>query len=254
MIDAPVLLVTGGASGIGRGIVQMFADRDYTVVIADKDGVSGDRLASELTEQGSQAISIATDVRDETSVKALMGEIADRFSKLDCLCNNAGMERYRSPVEYSLDDFQTIVDTNLRGSFLCTKYAFPLLKNAGGTVISISSVQAIASERNISVYASTKAGILGWTRAVALDFAPYGIRVNAVCPGAIYTSMTDIELAESPHPEKMLADMQRNIPLQRIGQPKDIAEVVYFLASSAASYITGTNVVVDGGLLAKLAL
>ncbi len=176
------------------------------------------------------------------------------FGRIDVLCNNAGIERYRPADEYTSEDWTAIVDTNLRGAFLCSKYAYPHLKASAGSIVNIASVQAFANEPKISVYAATKAGLMGLTRSMALDFAADGVRVNAVCPGAIQTGMMEVFLRNQPNPEETVTSMGRAIPLGRVGQPEDIARAVWFLASPAAAYITGTSLVVDGGLLSRLAL
>lgn len=254
MNSKPVLLVTGGGSGIGKGIASLFAARGYRVVIADINRDAGEAVVEQLRQQALEAIFVETDVRDQGSVQSLLERVDSHFARLDCLCNNAGIERYRSAEDYTLEDFNSITETNLRGAFLCTRSAFPLLKASKGSIVNIASIQGIAAERHISVYAATKAGLLGWTRAIALDFSEHGIRANAVCPGAIDTGMLTAALANDPTPESTIAAMKKSIPLHRIGRPEDVAETVYFLASPAAAYITGTSIVVDGGLLARHAL
>ena len=146
-----------------------------------------------------------------------------------------------------------MLDTNLRGTFLCSKYAYPHLLKRKGSIINTASVQGLACEPNTAVYAATKAALLGLTRGMARDFAP-AVRVNAVCPGATLTGMMDESLAAQPEPQVVLDAMARNIPLGRLAVPEDIATAIYFLASPEAAYITGTSLVVDGGLLAKLAI
>jgi NAD(P)-dependent dehydrogenase (short-subunit alcohol dehydrogenase family) len=193
------------------------------------------------------------DVRMELDVERLVKQTADSFGRIDVLCNNAGIEHYRRAEQYTLEEWSAITDTNLKGVFLCSKYAFPFLRSTKGCIVNISSVQAFATESQISVYAATKSGILGLTRGMALDFASEGVRVNAVCPGAIQTGMMEPFLAAEPDVDKALEDFGKKIPMQRVGQPEDIAEAVFFLASNAARYITGTSLVVDGGLLCKLA-
>ena len=168
------------------------------------------------------------------------------------LCNNAGIERYRRAEEYTIDDWNSISETNLRGAFLCTKYAYPFLKKTRGCIVNISSVQGFANEPQISAYAASKAGLLGLTRGMALDFAADGVRVNVVCPGAIRSGMMEPFIKDQPDPEEAVKAIGRTIPLGRVGQPEDIAQAVYFLASPAASYITGAALVVDGGLLSRL--
>ena len=253
MTDGRVAVVTGGAYGIGRGIVLEFVHHRIGVVIADRDDARGVALQAELRQKGATVAFIHCDVRVDAEIQNLIAEAERTFGRIDVLCNNAGVECYRPADQYTLDEWNNIVETNLRGTFLCTKYAFPHLKRSGhGSVVNISSVQAFANEPQISVYAATKAGILALTRGMALDFAAAGVRVNAVCPGAIQTGMMEAFLEGKPDPEQEIRAIDGTIPLGRVGQPKDIAQAVYFLASDAAAYITGAALVVDGGLLSRL--
>jgi NAD(P)-dependent dehydrogenase (short-subunit alcohol dehydrogenase family) len=252
MTESRVAVITGGAYGIGRGIVREFARRGEAVVIADRDGQRGTALASSLRATGAKVLFIETDVRIERQTEALMEQASEALGRIDVLCNNAGIERYCRAEEYMLDDWDAICETNLRGAFLCTKYAYPFLKKTQGCIVNISSVQAFANEPQISAYAASKAGLLGLTRGMALDFAVDNVRVNAVCPGAIHTGMMEPFLNDQPDTEEALKALGRTIPLGRVGQPEDIAQAVYFLASPAASYITGATLVVDGGLLSRL--
>lgn len=249
-----VAVVSGGAYGIGRGIVRYFAARGCTVLIADINSERGHALQKDIAAQGGKALFVRTDVRDETSVKGMIAEAMASYGRIDILCNNAGIENYRATEDYAFEEWKAIVDTNLLGPFLCSKYALPHLRKVKGSVINIASVQAIACEPRISVYASTKGGILAFTRGMALDCAKDGVRVNAICPGAINTGMMEAALAGQADPKVVLDALARSIPLGRVGEPEDIAPLVYFLASDDASYITGATFVVDGGLLAKLAL
>jgi NAD(P)-dependent dehydrogenase (short-subunit alcohol dehydrogenase family) len=252
MTQSRVALVTGGAYGIGRGIVQEFVGKGQAVVIADLDAERGAALESSIAAAGGQALFIRTDVRVEGQIQALMARVDEVFGRIDVLCNNAGIERYRRADEYTIDDWNSISETNLRGAFLCAKYAYPFLKKSRGCIVNISSVQGLASELQISAYAASKAGLLGLTRGMALDFAADGVRVNVVCPGAIRSGMMEPFIKDQPDPEEAVKAIGRTIPLGRVGQPEDIAQAVYFLASPAASYITGATLVVDGGLLSRL--
>jgi NAD(P)-dependent dehydrogenase (short-subunit alcohol dehydrogenase family) len=252
MTESRVALVTGGAYGIGRGIVQEFARTGEAVVIADLDAKRGVALESSIAAAGGKVLFVRTDVRVESQIQALMARVSEVFGRVDVLCNNAGIERYRRAEEYTIEDWNSISETNLRGAFLCTKYAYPLLKKVRGCIVNISSVQGLASELQISAYAASKAGLLGLTRGMALDFAADGVRVNVVCPGAIRSGMMEPFIKDKPDPEEAVRAIGRTIPLGRVGQPEDIAHAVYFLASPAASYITGAVLVVDGGLLSRL--
>ena len=252
MSTSRVALVTGGAHGIGRGIVEEFVRHGERAVIVDRDRTRGSQLESSLRAAGHEALFVETDVRDEAGIQAAIGRTSDVFGRIDVLVNNAGIERYRRPEEYTADDWNAITDTNLRAAFLCTKYAYPFLRDSRGAVVNISSVQAFANEPQISAYAASKGGLLALTRAMALDYAGDGIRVNAVCPGAIRTGMMEPFIKDQPDPEEAVREIGRRIPLGRVGEPADIAHVVWFLSSSDAAYVTGASVVVDGGLLTRL--
>lgn len=254
MFNSRVAVVTGGAYGIGRGIVQEFARHGEAVAILDIQVERGRQLESSIKANGGQVLFIKTDVRIEAEIQAAIEQVANTFGRIDVLCANAGIERYRSTEEYTSDDWHEIHDTNLLGAFLCAKHAYPSLKAQSGAIVFTSSVQAFANEKNISAYAASKAGLLGLSRSMALDFARDGIRVNAVCPGAIYTGMFEASLQNPGDKEQILDSIGCSVPLGRIGLPEDVARAVYFLASSAAGYITGASLIVDGGLLSKLAL
>jgi NAD(P)-dependent dehydrogenase (short-subunit alcohol dehydrogenase family) len=247
-----VAFITGGAYGIGRGIVLEFVRHGDSVIIADRDEHRGMDLEKKLKDDHARTRFLQMDVRVESDVKSAIDQTVAEFGRIDVLCNNAGIEYYRAADEYSVEEWNAISETNLRGAFFCTKHAYPHLKESRGCVVHISSVQAFANESCISAYAASKAGLLGLTRGMALDFAKDGVRVNAVCPGAVQTGMMEAFLKDQPNPEQMIQKIGSSIPLGRVGQPEDIARAVYFLASPEAAYITGAALVVDGGLLARL--
>jgi NAD(P)-dependent dehydrogenase (short-subunit alcohol dehydrogenase family) len=252
--EMQTIVVTGGASGIGRSIAQCFASRSWRVVIADIDSTRGRLEEQRLLENGYPVLFRETDISHEQQVSSLVDAALERFGQVDALCNNAGIEIYRRADEYTMAEWDLIHNVNLRGAFLCSKLFFPALERRQGSIVNISSVQAFANEANIAAYTSAKAGLLGLTRSMARDFAAMGVRVNAVCPGAIKTEMMDAYLADQPDPQAEARRLSLTIPIRRLGKPADVAEMVWFLASPAASYITGASFVVDGGLLARLAL
>ena len=254
MTASRVVVVTGGAYGIGRGIVRAFAAEGERTVIADRDRPRGVELVAALRADGRDVLFLETDVCEERQIEALVTCVEETYGRLDVLVNNAGIERYLRPEQHTAADWEAIVGTNLRAAFLCAKYVYPLLKASRGCIVNIASVQAFANEPNISVYAATKGGLLALTRAMALDYAAEGIRVNAVCPGAIRTGMMEAALKDQPDPEEAVRTLGRSIPLGRVGEPEDIAGAVVFLASPSASYITGASLVVDGGLLTRLSI
>jgi NAD(P)-dependent dehydrogenase (short-subunit alcohol dehydrogenase family) len=248
------IVVTGAANGIGRSIAHLFATRSCAVVLADIDSDRGRMEEQGLLERGYMAQFVEADISDPRQVSSLVDKTLDRFGRVDTLCNNAGVEVYRRADEYTLAEWDLIHNVNLRGAFLCSKLFFPFLEKRQGSIVNISSVQAFANESNIAAYTAAKAGLLGLTRSMARDFAPLAVRVNAVCPGAIHTEMMTAYLAEQSNPEAEAERLSTSIPMKRFGQPNDVAELVWFLASAAAGYITGASFVVDGGLLARLAL
>jgi NAD(P)-dependent dehydrogenase (short-subunit alcohol dehydrogenase family) len=248
-----VVFVTGGASGIGRATVQLFAANGEAVVICDRHKEHGTSLQAELHGRHRPVLFVPTDIRNETAVQEAITHVIAEWGRLDVLCNNAGIEINRRANEFSAIEYDAMLETNLKGSFFCSKYAYPHLRKHGGCIINTASVQGLACESNTAVYAATKAALMGLTRGMARDFAPE-VRVNAICPGAVLTPMMDDFLTSQPDRQSAIDAMGRNIPLARIGRPEEIAAVINFLASDAASYITGASIVVDGGLLAKLAI
>ncbi len=247
-----VAVVTGGAYGIGRAVARLFAARGERVLIADIDDRRGRETEAQIRDSGGCAVFRHTDVRSEPEIRAMISAAVENWGRLDVLCNNAGVERDRRADQYTLEDWDLMVETNFRAAFLASKLAFPHLRESGGSIVNVSSAQAIANTPKVSVYAGTKAGMLGLTRGMAVDFAPFGVRVNAVCPGPVNTGMMETYLAEQPDPVAEIEAMKAAVPLHRIGEPEEIAAAVWFLASTEASYITGAALAVDGGCLAKL--
>ncbi len=246
-------IITGGAYGIGRAIAKRFAAAGDSVIIADRDRERGAALERELLDKNLSAVFYAIDLRDTGAVEELIGFAVSRFGGIDFLCNNAGVEINRSAEQFTQDDWNSMMEVNLRAAFIASKFAFPHLKERGGSIVNIASVQGLACEANTAVYAATKGGLLALTRGMAIDFAPHGVRVNAICPGAIHTGMMEKYTETQADPEAVLNALGAKIPMGRIGKPEEIAAVAYFLASSEASYVTGAHFVVDGGLLAHLA-
>jgi NAD(P)-dependent dehydrogenase (short-subunit alcohol dehydrogenase family) len=246
-------LVTGGARGIGLGIAQTFRANGHAVVIADIDRAGGEAAAQLLGDPNSARF-VYADLTRENDVVALVEQTAAAFGRIDTVCNNAGIEVYRRAEAVPSEEWEAVQNTNVRGAFYCIKHAYPHLAATRGSILQIASVQAYANEPEIAPYAASKAALLGMTRAMAIDFGRDGVRINAICPGAIHTAMTEQFLRDQPDPAAMLERFQRSIPLGRLGTPEDVAELAFFLASDKAAYITGASFVVDGGLLTRLAL
>lgn len=246
-----VAVVTGGSSGIGRGIALRFAEEGARVVVADvqeepRRGKYHERdtvtpTAAAIAKSGGQAVFVPVDVADETAVRALITTTVERFGALDIVVNNAGIHIPGSSQEITVADWDRVVGVNLRALFLATKFAIPhLIRSRHGRLIHIASIHAFAGGAG-PAYAPAKAAVVNLTRDTALEVAAHGVTVNAVCPGYIETAIQDYLT------EEIIADCRRRTPLPRLGLPRDIANAALFFASDDAEWITGTALLVDGG-------
>ena len=242
-----VALVTGAASGSGRGIAERFAEEGCTVVVADLDEDGALETAELVRELGQQALVVKTDVADAVHAERLVSKAVQRFGAVDILINNAGVETLIPFLDLSEKEWDRVVDTNLKGAFLCGQAAarYMVEKKTQGKIVNIASVNAKIALKGQTHYTSSKGGLIMLTKSMALDLAPNGIRVNAIGPGVIETKMTAQSLSD---PERR-AMLLGKVPLGRVGQPRDIANAALFLVSDEASYITGTTLYVDGGWL-----
>ena len=240
-----IILVTGAASGIGAACARRFVEQGSTLILADRNDTS--ELAHET-----DAMAVNVDVREEASVASLYAMISERYGRLDVLAHLAGVAQRGLITAFSGNDWDMIVDTNLKGTFLCCRGAIPLLrKSGGGAIVTTGSELAYVAERNISVYSATKAAVVHFTRCLANDHGADGIRVNCVCPGPIQTPMLEQGIKDSPNPTQTRRRTEDTTILGRLGQPHEIANVVYFLASDEASFMTGSAVLVDGGVTSR---
>jgi len=246
-LEGKVSLVTGASRGIGKAIALKLANLGSKVAVnyvAIEAGnkVDADDLVESITHNGGEAMAVEADMRDSEAVKAMVEQVTDRWSKVDILVNNAGINRDTLLLRMSDDAWDDVVNTNLRGAYLCTKFALKsMMRQEWGRIISISSVTGIVGNIGQSNYAASKGGIIAFTKSIAREAGSRNITVNAVAPGFIVTGMTD----KLP-PERKEAILAM-VPLQRFGQPEDVAELVAFLASEKAGYITGQVITIDGG-------
>jgi NAD(P)-dependent dehydrogenase (short-subunit alcohol dehydrogenase family) len=245
-LEGRVAIVTGGSSGIGRAISELFAKEKGRVVIADIS--SGEETAKAAQYGGGSATFIRTDVRDSAQVRRLVEETVATYGTVDIVCNNAGIELVHSIVDTSEADWETVLDTNLKGPFLVCKYALPhMVAKKKGVVINIASQMGLVGSENLGAYCASKAGLILLTKVMALEYARHGIRVNCICPGPIQTPASDRHFGLEPNPDQARRAFLREVPLNRFGKPEEIAQVALFLASARSSFMTGESVVVDGG-------
>ena len=244
-LEDKIALVTGGGRGIGRAICLELAARGATVIVNyNRSTAAADEVVAEIESAGGNAKSIQTDVSDAEQVADMFKAIVSEFGAIDILVNNAGMTRDNVIMMMKPDDFDAVIETNLRSCWLCCKTAArTMMRKRSGSIINITSVVGIAGNGGQTNYAASKAGIIGLTKSLAKEVATRGIRVNAVAPGFVETDMT-AGLSDDIREKAIEA-----IPLSRMGAPQDIAKAVAFLASEDAAYITGQTLVVDGGMV-----
>lgn len=255
MLNDKVALVTGAGSGIGAATVVELAQQGVAVGALDLDVEAARAVCDGVVAGGGRAAPFACDVRDDDAVKAAVAGVAEAFGGLDIAVASAGVIRYGKADELSDADWDFQIDTNLRGVFLTARHAIPLLRRrGGGAIVNVASTQAFASQELVPAYSASKGAIVALTRTLALDHARDGIRVNAVGPGSVDTAMLRwaAGVFEPDDPDKALDQWGESHPIGRVIQPVEVARVIAFLASDAASAVTGTTVMVDGGATAKL--
>lgn len=256
-LSGKVAIVTGGANGIGLGIVYRLAEAGASVVVADLNKEEADKAAAEITAKGWKAKGAGVDVSNEGDVKRLVGEVVSDSGSVDILVNNAGVYPNIPVSKMTLSDFEKVLAVNLKGVFLCTKYASEQMikQGRGGKIINVTSIDALhPSSVGLAHYDASKHGVWGFTKNVALELAPHKIWVNAIAPGGILTPGVEHLQKEMPVPQgvdmsKMMEAFLAKIPMRRMGEPDEIGKVALFLASEMSSYMTGSQIVVDGGVL-----
>jgi NAD(P)-dependent dehydrogenase (short-subunit alcohol dehydrogenase family) len=247
-----VALITGAASGIGEATAELFAGKGITVIIADINSSAGTKVSQKINSSGGRASYVLMDVSDPLQVKETISDIAAEFGGPDILVNNAGVAigmKFGAITEVPEEVWDKTIGTNLKGTFLCSKYTIPyMIKRGGGTIVNVASTLGLYAVPGASSYCASKGGIISLSRAMALDCAPFNIRVNCVCPGAVLTPSLENWFNHQSDPHKIRKLYNQGYPIKRIGSPEEIAKVIYFLASEESAFIVGATVVVDGGL------
>jgi 3-oxoacyl-[acyl-carrier protein] reductase len=239
-----VAIVTGGSRGIGRALVLMLAQEGADVAFTYAKSVQeAESLSSEIKKLGRKVLALQMDVADFDKAKELVEKVKEGLGSLDILVNNAGIIRDKALMMMTKDDWREVIDTNLNGTFNVTRNAIvTFLKQKSGSIVNITSVSGVAGMSRQTNYAASKAGIIGFTKSLAKEVAPYNIRVNAVAPGFIETDMI------SGLKDEFKEGLKKKIPLSRLGRVEDVSAAVKFLLSDAANFITGQTIIVDGGL------
>jgi NAD(P)-dependent dehydrogenase (short-subunit alcohol dehydrogenase family) len=255
-LENKVAIVTGGAQGIGQAIVEKLCSEGAHVVFFDRDRDRGNTTSRSMaaTFSARPPQFLPCDVTLATQVKAAVASVLSKHSTIDVLVNNAGVTAYFDAAEMTEAQWDSVFAVDLKGVWLCTRYVLPAMRKArSGSIVNIASVHARMTHKGMFPYAAAKSGVIGLTRSLALDEGPHGIRVNAVSPGVTRTQLLEEYFSHQPDPPEAQRKLLDVHPLERIGTPAEIANVVAFLASDEASYMTGAEVPVDGGLSAEYA-
>jgi len=243
-LDGHTAIVTGAGQGMGRAVAHALAERGARIVVNDLEATAAERTAGELRDRGAEAIALPANVTDRDAVRRMVASTIEHFGALHILVNNAGVLRPTAVIDIPEAEWDLVIDVNLKGTFLCSQAVLPAMREAGwGRIVNFSSTAG----KNISTvggahYTAAKAGILGFTRHLAKEVAARGITVNAVCPGLI-----DTEMVRATIDDAKIRAYEQAFPISRLGQPEEVAELVAFLASDRASYITGASLDINGG-------
>jgi NAD(P)-dependent dehydrogenase (short-subunit alcohol dehydrogenase family) len=246
-----VALVTGAASGLGLATARAFAESGASVLLADWNEKDAQSAAQELSNKGHKTLAVRCDVSDDAQVEAMVKKTVSTFGRLDAAYNNAGVQNVLAETaDTTREDYDRVMGVNLRGVWSCMKFELQQMRKQGsGSVVNCSSLGGLVGGAERGIYHAAKHGVIGFTKSAALEYAARGIRINAVCPGLIWTPMADQMVAAGQG--EALKTMEKSIPMARVGRPEEIADAVLWLCSDAASYVTGQSISVDGGFVMR---
>ena len=251
-LQGKVCIVTGGGSGLGRVTCLLFALEEAKVAVADRDAAAAERTASEAAELGAETLALAVDVARSADCERMVEATVERFGALDVLVNNAGYGITGDVVDTSEEDWDALMATNLKGVFLCSKYAIPAMRRrGGGAIVNIASSVSTVGIADRAAYVASKGGVLALTRAMALDHVGDNIRVNCVAPGTMASPYYDEMLRRAGDSEAMRRELEDRQVMRRLGRPEEVAYAVLYLACDESSFCTGSMVTADGGMTAR---
>lgn len=251
-LNGKVAIITGGASGIGAQISKVFAENGALVVIADIDKELGTRVCESLRSSSYIIDFVLCDITKNDHCGNLIDYCARTFKKIDIVVNCAGVVLVKSTEQISLDEWKRIIETNLYGTFLISKFAIPHLKKSKGCIINVASIAGLVGFKGLSAYCASKGGVIGFSRAIALELAEHGVRVNCICPGTVDTQFMERLIEQSKNKKAARAHFEKKTPLKRPATPSEIASLVLYLADeSQSSYMTGSIITIDGGYTAQ---
>jgi NAD(P)-dependent dehydrogenase (short-subunit alcohol dehydrogenase family) len=251
-LSGKVAIVTGAGSGIGKASAELFAEEGAKVLAVDWNRENGESTAAAIRRKGRKAFYCDADVSKREDTERMVGTALEKYGRLDVLFNNAAVQIMAKLVDTTEESWDRIQSVNLKGVFLGCKYAIPaMIRTGGGSIINMASVLGFVGDPDLAAYCAAKGGVISLTKVTALTYGAQGVRVNCICPGDVNTPMVAAYFDNAPHPEQLRQEVYSKYALRRIASPAEVAQVAVFLASDASSFITGSTVVVDGGLTVK---